>query len=107
MIDWARIDELCREIGADGFAEVVEIFLEEVAEALGDLATLPPGPGRARRLHFLTGSALNLGFVEMAALCRAAEVDQDAIAPGDIAAAFDAAKEALFHRVTFSRAPAA
>ncbi len=30
MIDWERVAELQSEIGADGFGEVLELFLDEV-----------------------------------------------------------------------------
>lgn len=73
MIDWDRVMELRNEIGADDFAEVVEMFLEEadsVAKTIGrDLA--PETVESA--LHFLKGSALNLGFRELAQLCQSGE----------------------------------
>ena len=34
MIDWERVRELRSEIGADDFAEVVEMFLSEADEAV-------------------------------------------------------------------------
>ena len=34
MIDWARVSELRDEVGAEDFDEVVELFLEEVDEAI-------------------------------------------------------------------------
>lgn len=73
MIDWNRVQALRLEIGADDFAEVVALFLEEADEAV---ARLQPGAGpRALEadLHFLKGSALNLGFADFAALCQGAE----------------------------------
>ncbi|MGX9356040.1 Hpt domain-containing protein [Roseobacteraceae bacterium S113] len=85
MIDWDRVAELRDEIGAEDFDEVVEIFLEEVDAAVdaigGDHSPLEA------QLHFLKGSALNLGFVGFANLCqdgeaRAAEGATDiALAP--------------------------
>ena len=98
MIDWAKVAELRDEIGADNFAEVSEIFLEEVE---GEITALRAGcaPDTLEaRLHFLKGSALNLGFSEFAALCqqgesaaasgRAGQVDVPAVI-----AVFDASKE--------------
>jgi HPt (histidine-containing phosphotransfer) domain-containing protein len=71
MIDWTRVSDLREEIGAEDFAEVVEIFLEEVEAAMeslgGDHASLEA------QLHFLKGSALNLGFVDFSDLCGAGE----------------------------------
>lgn len=72
-IDWARVAELREEVGAEALEEVVELFLEEV-EAVTDRLAATPDPDRLEAdLHFLKGSALNLGFAEMAALCAAGE----------------------------------
>ncbi len=64
MLDWARVEELRDEIGAEDFAEVVELFLEEVG---GTLDRLEAGsPSLEADLHFLKGAALNLGFADVA-----------------------------------------
>lgn len=73
MIDWNRVDELRSEFGSDGFAEVVSLFLEEADEVVAVLGPgLPPSEVEVR-LHFLKGSALNLGFRELAGLCQDGE----------------------------------
>ena len=73
MIDWSRVDELRDEIGAEDFAEVVELFLEEVDEIVERL-TQAPDPARYREdMHFLKGSALNLGFRTFATHCADGE----------------------------------
>lgn len=98
MIDWARVGDLRAEIGAEDFAEVIELFLEEADEVITRL----PGPsdpgGLGKSLHFLKGSALNLGFSDLAALCQdgermaatgaAAKVD-----PGHVATVYRASKQ--------------
>ena len=66
MIDWVRVRELRDEVGAADFDDIVALFLEEVESTLDALAEGPPAP---EDLHFLKGSALNLGFHEMASLC--------------------------------------
>ena len=69
MISWDRVNELRREVGEEDFAEVVTIFLDEVETVLGRMAGAS-GPDSYREdLHFLKGSALNLGFRAVAALC--------------------------------------
>jgi len=73
MIDWNRVGELRGEVGEEDFAEVVELFLEEVDELVERLSTAPDPPTYEADLHFLKGSALNLGFVEFAALCAEGE----------------------------------
>lgn len=73
MIDWDRVNELKEEVGADDFEEVVEIFLEEVDGTLERLSSSGNPPGRDD-FHFLKGSALNLGFEAMGALCQDSEM---------------------------------
>lgn len=98
MIDWLRMSELREEIGQDGFDEVVDVFLEEAEEVVDRLlkAQVPTHED----LHFLKGSALNLGFVSVAQLCQ--EGERRLIADGRpdpevIAAAFRAAREAVLN----------
>lgn len=72
LIDWQRVCELRSEIGADGFTEVVGLFLEEVDAVLARLQ--PPVPARLEdEMHFLKGSAWNLGFAAFASLAQAGE----------------------------------
>lgn len=73
MIDWNRVSELRTEIGADDFAEIAEVFLEEVDEVIESLAKPGPKTNWAGTLHFLKGSALNLGFSDFASLCADCE----------------------------------
>lgn len=73
MIDWERVGCLRDEIGETDFGEVVRLFIEEVEEVTERLER-PGTPGqREADLHFLKGSALNLGFSDLAALCHAGE----------------------------------
>ncbi|MDD8022139.1 MAG: Hpt domain-containing protein [Paracoccaceae bacterium] len=101
MIDWDRVAELRSEIGAEGFAEVLELFLDEVEGVVIRLGS------RADKLeedlHFLKGSAWNLGFRAFGAMCQdgerrsaaghAAEVDTTAII-----ACYGASKEVFMAR---------
>jgi len=80
MIDWNRVEELRQDIGAESFAEVIDIFLEEVETALAGLSADSPAGGLAEELHFLKGSALNIGFSRLADLCAEGE---HAAAAGD------------------------
>lgn len=73
MIDWERVSELRDEIGAADFAEVVELFLDEVHIVIAKLRhTLDTGALEAD-LHFLKGSALNLGFTVFSEKCHTGE----------------------------------
>ncbi|MFA8386017.1 MAG: Hpt domain-containing protein [Pelagibaca sp.] len=74
MIDWTRVSELRDEIGPDDFAEVAELFLMEVEDTLSRLNRA----GNTARdmqdlMHFLKGSALNLGFSDLSDMCSKAE----------------------------------
>lgn len=88
MIDWQRVETLLEDVGGEDFCEVVEIFLDE-SDAVIDRLAAAPDPARFEEdLHFLKGSALNLGFEEMAAICGAGErlASQGAADQVDIAA---------------------
>ena len=73
MIDWDRVCELRLEIGAEEFAEVVALFLEEADEVVARLPAISDAKGMESALHFLKGSALNLGFSDLASLCQEGE----------------------------------
>ena len=73
MIEWDRVAELRDEVGAEDFAEVVELFLDEVEATLARIGADPALDQLERDLHFIKGSALNLGFSELAALCLKGE----------------------------------
>jgi len=73
MIDWKRVDELRDEIGTEGFAEVTDMFLEEADEAVRVLIGGIAPDEVEGQLHFLKGSALNLGRADLAATCQDGE----------------------------------
>ena len=73
MIDWDHVRKLRDEIGAEAFGEVVDLFLEEVETEIAKLRAPPPTLDLEAQLHFIKGSALNLGFAEFADLCQQGE----------------------------------
>lgn len=73
MIEWSRVEELQAEIGAEDFAEVVALFLEEADEAVATLAGTGDAATLEATLHFIKGSALNLGLRDLAQLCSEGE----------------------------------
>jgi HPt (histidine-containing phosphotransfer) domain-containing protein len=73
MIDWARVSELQAEIGHEDFMEVVEMFLSEAEEVVTRLDAGIDAEDIEGALHYLNGSALNLGFTALAALCQEGE----------------------------------
>ena len=100
MIDWDRILELTAEVGEDGITEIIEIFLEEMDEALEELAALSDASQIADKLHFLKGSAQNIGLTDTGRLCERLEADAKSgdAPPTDVAAirnSIDKAKQEL------------
>ena len=73
MIDWHRVRELQDEVGVEDFAEVVELFLEEADEVIARLETGAAPDTLEAEYHALKGSALNLGFQDLAEICAQAE----------------------------------
>lgn len=88
MIDWSRVDELVDEIGAEDFAEVAALFLEEVESAIGQLEASEGNPVVIEeQMHFLKGAALNLGFAKLAEICLKGEKSASAGNPDAVTAA--------------------
>lgn len=76
MIDWTRVAELRDEIGPEDFDEVAELFLMEVEDTLGQLSGATDDAAQMQDLlHFLKGSALNLGFRAVSTMCNDGEQD--------------------------------
>ena len=70
MISWDRINELKGEVGEDDFAEVVEIFLEEMDEAMNELTSGVSKEGLGAAMHFVKGAAMNIGFHALGNICQ-------------------------------------
>jgi HPt (histidine-containing phosphotransfer) domain-containing protein len=112
MIDWKRVEELKEEIGADGFFEVADMFLDEAEGAVRALISGLPGNEVEGQLHFLKGSALNLGLSELAAICgegeRKAAIGHAALIDMmQVAAIWRASRAGLMGRISADRAGAA
>ncbi|MFZ1470937.1 MAG: Hpt domain-containing protein [Paracoccaceae bacterium] len=73
MIAWDRLAELRSEIGDEDLAEVVEMFLEEADGVVAQIRTGLAEAEMESQLHFLKGSALNLGLSALADLCQSGE----------------------------------
>lgn len=75
MIDWDRVAELQAEIGAEDFTEIAGLFLSELQDVIGALAAAGDSAVLSDGFHSLKGSALNLGFADLAGLCACGEAD--------------------------------
>lgn len=98
MIDWSRVEELKDEVGQEDFLEVAEMFLEEVDEVVERLQTNPDPSSLKDDMHFLKGSALNLGFSAMGVFCQKSEQaatigDIDSIDIAELVKIYTASKE--------------
>ncbi|MGL4237476.1 Hpt domain-containing protein [Tabrizicola sp.] len=112
MIDWKRVEELREEIGADGFAEVADMFLDEAEEAVQALVAGLPAGEVGGQLHFLKGSALNLGLSDLAAVCqdgerKAAGGHGELVDTAQVAAVYRASRASLLGGLSLDRAGAA
>lgn len=92
MISWERVNELRSEVGDEDFREVVELFLEEVEEVIARLRDSPEPARVEEDLHFLKGSALNLGFAALGDLCQIGEWQPDAVDLVAIVATYEGSK---------------
>lgn len=72
MIDWSRVHELRDEIGPEDFDDIVGLFIDEVDTVMATLDAAMPDI--EDQLHFLKGSALNLGFASFADYCQEGEL---------------------------------
>lgn len=73
MIDWDRVNTLRDEIGAEDFAEVVPMFLEEADEIIAELSGSVDTSSLEGQFHALKGSAMNLGLAEFAKISATQE----------------------------------
>lgn len=100
MIEWNRLAELRAEIGEDNLADVIALFLEEADEVVARIAGDLPDAQLEAELHFLKGSALNLGLQALSTLCqegehRAGQDDGAGVDRGQIVAVYQASKAAF------------
>lgn len=101
MIDWDRVGQLREEVGEDDFQDVVAMFFDEVS---GEIDALSPNMSHQEleaSLHFLKGSALNLGLEQFAEICRKGEErarkgQSDQVDTSAIAACYRESVEAFF-----------
>jgi HPt (histidine-containing phosphotransfer) domain-containing protein len=73
MINWTRMNELRKELGEEDFQEVLDLFLEEVQIVIDRLRVTETLTELQDDMHFLKGSALNIGLSHLAMVTRVAE----------------------------------
>lgn len=91
MLNWSRVKELKDDLGEDDFQEITSLFMEEVEEKLAELSSKTPD-AFAADLHFLKGSAANLGFESFRAMCEQMENAPNAARLGDLVALYEQSK---------------
>ena len=97
IINWNKADELREDIGVDDFGEIVEVFLQEVEEELAALTDKPVTELPAS-MHFLKGSALNLGFENFAEKCRQGAQAASQIEISELLSCYDASKKQFLEK---------
>ena len=70
MLDHQKINQLRKDLGAEGFAEIVDIFFAEVEEVFGRIQA---DGASATDMHFLKGSGANVGFTAFSKTCQIVE----------------------------------
>ncbi len=73
MIDWEQVRILRDEVGMSNFDEIIALFIEEVEDVISRLRTAPNPETLGDDLHFLKGSAMNLGFDAFSNACQQGE----------------------------------
>ncbi|MDK3017877.1 Hpt domain-containing protein [Pseudodonghicola flavimaris] len=101
MILWSRVNELRDEVGSEDFQEVIDLFLEEVEGVIARLREDGDRSQLEQDLHFLKGSALNLGFATFSDLCQdgermAASGNADDVDLSAVVAGYEQSKAAFF-----------
>lgn len=104
MIDWGQVRSLRDEVGPEDFEEVVELFLEEVEEVVQRLKGCTDTATLENDMHFLKGSALNLGFESFSKLCQdgenlSAKGQADALDVGSVLACYATSKTAFLNEL--------
>ena len=74
MIDWSCAAELRAEVGEEDFCEIIGLFFDETEEAIAKLRAGPAQAELESLMHFIKGSALNLGFVTLSEVCKDGEL---------------------------------
>jgi HPt (histidine-containing phosphotransfer) domain-containing protein len=97
MIDWGQVKSLRDEVGPEDFEEVVELFLEEVEEVVERLKVSADTSTLEDDMHFLKGSAMNLGFESFSRLCQdgenlSAQGEADTLDVGSVLACYASSK---------------
>jgi histidine phosphotransfer protein HptB len=95
LVNRDRLAALRGEIGEDGFDEVVDLFLRESEEVVARLGTQRQGGLSEADLHFLKGSALTLGFDDLADLCRQSETGAE-VHPATLQDVWERSRAALW-----------
>jgi len=94
MINWDRVAELLDDFGEEDFEEIVTLFVEEVDACFAEMQN--QSGSFAERLHFLKGSAANLGFQALHTQCQALETNIDTSQTPELLALYEASKSAFF-----------
>ncbi|MGN0932016.1 Hpt domain-containing protein [Falsigemmobacter intermedius] len=93
MLNLQQLDDLRSDVGEDGFADLIALFLEETDGVVARMTAPGPKMDPAADFHFLKGAARNLGLESFSAVCHEAELAAAAgqpapLSPADLDAAW-------------------
>ncbi len=98
MLNWQRVQELKDDLGEEDFQEIVSLFLEEVEEKLAALAANTKLE-LSDDLHFLKGSAANIGFESFRAMCEQMEREPEKFQMSELVSVYQDSKSAFLTRL--------
>lgn len=74
MLNLRQLHDLKSDVGDEGFAELILLFLEETDDVIARITAAGHGTDPAADYHFLRGAARNLGLDDFSQLCHEAEI---------------------------------
>ncbi|RRH78018.1 Hpt domain-containing protein [Falsigemmobacter faecalis] len=100
MLNLRQLNDLRADVGDEGFADLIVLFLEETDGVISRMIDKGPEKDPAADYHFLKGAARNLGLDGFSALCHEAEIAagqglQLAISPDALDAAWQDSRARL------------
>jgi HPt (histidine-containing phosphotransfer) domain-containing protein len=102
MLNLKQLKDLKSDVGDEGFADLIKLFIEETDDAILRMTNGGPSKDPAADFHFLKGAARNLGLDAFSAICHQAEMSAAqglplAISPEGLDAAWQDSRARLLH----------
>ena len=104
VINWTHLSELRADMGDETFAEVINLFLQEVQSGIERLSRERSASDLVSEFHMLKGSALSLGLTDLANICANAESmanagQVDCFQPDELSTVFHTSRSELLSQI--------